>query len=562
MSRFRHSIAAIKQQAPALLGLLGLTLIGIGLNLLKPWPVKLLIDHALKDAALPEQLAFLAHLPGAGTTTGLILWLVSAGVFIFVAAQLILMLKADIQVRTGGQLHYNEGGGLYRHLLNLSPLFHARAARGDLLRRTTVDSGYLRDRVMRVALPALTAGGTWVTMLYVMWRLDPQLALLALAISIVTLLLAIMLSRSILRHSHAHQQAEGSMIALADETLGALPHVQAHGGEKEATATFRTLSEKSLTAYLRATDTHLGFRVAAHTITAVSTAAVLGLGSQHVLQGQLTLGSLFVYLAYLAAFFPALRTLANLVCQNALATAREQRATQLLEETDHLSFPDCGQDIAPAKSGSTLTVDAITFGYPNQSPALNDLSLKIESGETLALKGPPGSGKTTLLMLMSRLIDPESGRILIDDTDLSELSRATLRRHIALVPQDPFLLPCTVAENIICGRPASATHLAQALADAQATDFVARLPHKEKTPLGEAAQLLSGGERQRLAIARALYGCPTLLLLDEPTSALDSDTEQALMAALRSRPCTTLLVSHRPSTIRQADRILTLGKTT
>jgi ABC-type multidrug transport system fused ATPase/permease subunit len=208
-----------------------------------------------------------------------------------------------------------------------------------------------------------------------------------------------------------------------------------------------------------------------------------------------------------------------------------------------------------------VAFDGVTFAYSDGHPVLHDISLEVRAGETVALVGASGAGKTTLASLLLRFYDPSAGRVSLDGHDVKALTIASLRRQIALVLQEPVLFGATIGENIAYGRPGASDDEIRAAAHAAgAHDFIAALPHGYATPIGERGAMLSGGQRQRLSIARAFLKDAPVLILDEPTSALDAETEAMLLNALRRlmRGRTTLIIAHRLSTVRHADRIVVL----
>jgi ATP-binding cassette subfamily B protein/subfamily B ATP-binding cassette protein MsbA len=208
-----------------------------------------------------------------------------------------------------------------------------------------------------------------------------------------------------------------------------------------------------------------------------------------------------------------------------------------------------------------LRLEQVSFGYQPGRPALRNVSLEVRPGQTVALVGPSGAGKSTLVSLVPRFFDPWAGRVLVDGQDVRELQLRSLRTQVALVLQEPFLFPLSIADNIAYGQPsASRAEIEAAARAANAHTFVERLPQGYDTLVGERGATLSGGERQRLAIARALLKDAPILILDEPTSALDAETEGQLLEALERLMVgrTTLLIAHRLSTIRHANSIVVL----
>jgi ATP-binding cassette subfamily B protein/subfamily B ATP-binding cassette protein MsbA len=288
---------------------------------------------------------------------------------------------------------------------------------------------------------------------------------------------------------------------------------------------------------------------------------VLWVGARHVLAGRLSLGTLLVFLAYLRALQEQLKLLTGVYTTLQESGASADRVLEILEaEPEVRDRP--GAAPLPAVEGH-VRLENVTLGYEPGRPVLRGVSLEALPGETVAVVGATGAGKTTLVSLVPRFFDPWEGRVLVDGRDVRDVQLKSLRGQVGLVLQEPFLFPLTVAENIAYGRPgASADDIEVAARAANLHDFIRRLPEGYDTVLGERGTTLSGGERQRLAIARALLKNAPILILDEPTSALDAQTEQQFLQALvrLMRGRTTLIIAHRLSTVRGADRIVVLDE--
>jgi ATP-binding cassette subfamily B protein/subfamily B ATP-binding cassette protein MsbA len=301
-------------------------------------------------------------------------------------------------------------------------------------------------------------------------------------------------------------------------------------------------------------------------VTALGTAVVVALGGFHVLSGSLSVGTLLVVLTYVAALYSPLETLAYLSSGFASAGAGARRVFEVLDDPDEVRDAAGAQALPPLSRSAKepqgrIVFSRVTFGYEPGRPVLSDVSLEVPAGRTVALVGTTGAGKSTLLSLIPRLIDPWEGSISIDGTDLKGTTLESLRSRIAIVFQEPYLLPLSVAENVAFAQPeATRTDIMAAAQAACANGFIERLEGGYDAVLGERGATLSGGERQRLACARAIVRDAPILLLDEPTSALDAETEEALFGALaRLRTGrTTLIVAHRLSTARRADLIVVL----
>jgi len=286
------------------------------------------------------------------------------------------------------------------------------------------------------------------------------------------------------------------------------------------------------------------------------------LGGYRAMQGTVSVGDLYLFLAYLTALYAPIESLAQVSTTVALARARARRLRGLLEEHEPICEPDKPLALPVMDGGGLdLRLRGVRAGYDPGRPVLCDLDLDIEAGKTIALVGPSGVGKTTLASLLARFIDPWEGAVTLNGVDLRRLSLKDLRGRLAWVPQDPMLLPMSIAQNIAFARPdASQEQIVAAAKAAQLHDFVSSLPEGYNTLIGERGARLSGGQAQRLSIARALLKDAPLVVLDEPTSALDSQTEHDVMAAIHQlgQKRTVVIIAHRLSTIRLADIIVVL----
>jgi ATP-binding cassette subfamily B protein/subfamily B ATP-binding cassette protein MsbA len=539
-------------------GLVGLSLLGVGLDLLKPWPLKLIVDSVLAEDPLPAAAAWLVGLPGAAGRSGLLAWLAGATVLLFLLRRLVTLAHRYTRTGIGARMVYDLGADLFLRLQRLSLGFHSRQAVGDLARRVTKDTGCVRDLVLGVFLPLTTSLVSLVAMFVVIWGLDRSLALLSLLVAVPLGMLMRNFVGPLSARSYAHEQAQGSWMSQAEQTLSALPIVQAFAREEGEDQRLRRASKQTIRAYLGTTTKELQFRVAVGTATAAGTGAVIVLGGAHVLAGTLSVGSLLVVLSYLAAFYAPLETLAYLTSSFAGANAGARRVLEVMEETEQVAEVAGAEALEVRGRGARVELCGVSFGYEPGRPVLDKVDLVVEPGETLALVGPTGAGKSTLVSLIPRFFDPWEGRVCIDGRDVRHLQLASLRAHVALVLQEAFLLPLSVAENIAYGRPeASRSEVEAAARAANADGFIRALPEGYDTVLSERGATLSGGQRQRLSIARALLKDAPILILDEPTSALDAGTEAEVMEALERlmRDRTTLLIAHRLSTVRRAGRI-------
>ena len=543
--------------------ILGLMLIGVGLGLLTPWPLKLIVDHVLTGTELPFRVRWIEGLPGAGSREGLLVWLASSTLALFLASRAVTILERYLKTGVGNRLVYALGADLFESLQRQSQRFHTKWRKGDLIRRVLADTTCARELVLDVVLPLLVALTSLVAMFAVMWRLSRPLALFAVAVAIPLGLVVRVFARPMSERKLAKKRLQGEMMSFAEQALTAVPLVQSFGQEKQEDERFRGVSDRTMRASLRTTRVKLQFKVACGLVTALATAGVMVFGGLQVLQGSLTIGTLLVLLHYFAALYSPLESMAYLSDSAASASAGAGRVFGVLDATDD-TIPERPGAPALALStgaGAELRFDGVTFGYDPARPVLQAVAIRIRAGEAVALVGPSGAGKSTLLSLVPRLFDVDQGALRVGGVDVRDVGLRSLRAQIALVLQEPFLLPLSVADNIAYARPGASRRDIQAAAEtACAHDFIERLPHGYDTIVGERGATLSGGEKQRLAIARAVLKDAPILLLDEPTAALDAFTETSLLEALEAlmRHRTSIVVAHRRSTVRRADRLLVL----
>jgi ATP-binding cassette subfamily B protein/subfamily B ATP-binding cassette protein MsbA len=537
------------------LGTMGLS---AALEVLRPWPAKVLVDHVLgQEPAPPWVRQCVDFLPGPEGPEGLLLWVCVSTVVIFLLGAVMSMVSTVAAVTFGQRTAYDLGADLFRHLQRLSLRFHARRPLGDTVGRVTGDTACVQLFLTGACLPLLQAVLTLAGMFVVMWRLEPTLTLLTAASAPFLAVLLALFGRPMKRRGRFRRDLEGRLMSLVERALGAIPVVQAYNREELEEDRFRRCAEDTVAAYRRSVAADMWFRLLVGLVTAAGTAAIMWVGARQALHGQLTVGALLVFLSYLAALYGPLSSMVYTASTWQAAAANAERVLEILDLSPDVCDRPGARDL-PLKGH--VRYEDVTFGY-GPVPVLKGVSLEARPGEVIAVVGPTGAGKTTLINLLVRFFDPWSGRVTVDGQDVRDLRVGALRRQVALALQEPFLFPLTVAENLSYGRPdAPRAEVAAAAAAANADGFIRRLPHGYDTVIGEKGATLSGGEKQRLAIARALLKDAPILVLDEPTSALDAGAEALLLSALERLMAgrTTFIIAHRLSTIRNADRILVL----
>jgi ATP-binding cassette subfamily B protein len=451
---------------------------------------------------------------------------------------------------------------LYAHLLRLDAAFHDRTRSGELVSRLTADTELLRSVIgstMSVALRSLVTFAGGLAMLFVT---SPRLAAYAL-IGIPLAVLPIVLGGRRLRGiARSNQDLVADANALAAETLGAIPTVRAHAREPFERSRFDAALQTAVAMARRRIRAQSVVTALAIVLIFGAITLVLWSGAHDVVAGRMTAGALGQFVLYALIAGGSVGALAEVWNELQRAAGGMGRIAELFEEQPGVATPESPRALpAPVRGG--IVFEQVRFGYPGEPdrPVLQDFSLQVRPGETVALVGPSGAGKSTVFSLLLRFHDPLAGRILVDGMPIDSLDPAALRAAIALVAQHPTLFATSVRENVRYGRlDAGDDELAAAIEAAHASDFVRDLPQGAATLLGERGARLSGGQQQRIAIARAVLRDAPILLLDEATSALDAQSEAAVQEALEElmRGRTTLVVAHRLATVLKADRIVVM----
>jgi ABC-type multidrug transport system fused ATPase/permease subunit len=537
----------VRRYWPALLLGSVLAVLQVLTKLAEPWPLGWLVDNAL---AGPAQGA-------AAIRTDLIIAVTSLAVIVTIGA---IFDYWSTRLLSSAGLHVANDmrGRAFTHLHRLSLGYHQKHQVGDLTARVTADVDRTQDLIVQLLANLFPNLLLLVGMFVVMLKIDPFLTLLSL---LTTPLLAVAVHRSkrtLRLASRRVRRADGAVASAATESLGAIGLVQAFTLERYQSGNFERLSDDSLNAGVEAVRLQARFAPMVDAAGLISTLIVLWVGASRVANGQMTLGVLLIFLTYVGSLYKPVRALSKLTAVFARGMAAAERIADVLAtEPDIRDQPKAV--LAPPFHGH-IRFDEVTFSY-GREPVLWAVSFDVDAGETVALVGPTGAGKSTLASLVPRLIEPRFGKVLIDDRDIREYSVASLRSQVSMVLQDTVLLRGTIFDNIACGRPgASWMAVERAAKLALVDEFTSRLPDGLDTYVAERGVDLSGGQRQRIAIARAILRDAPILILDEPTSALDTQSEELIVTALDNLPKsrTTLIIAHRLSTVRRADRIVVL----
>ncbi len=555
----QHYRTLLRYLTPYRLGLVGinaLTLATTGLALIAPLPLMVLVDNVI---GTKEPTGLLAQVPGADNRSTLLVWVVLAGLVIFALTSAVDAVLSWLWIRVGQAAVFDVARDAYRATLRRSWPFHTSHEVGDSLSRITGDSWAVHAVAESFLIHPVQAAVAIAALVWIMCLISVPLTLLALVVVPFMAAGSIVLGSRIRGAAHARRAAEGHLHSLVQQTLSGVSVVQAFTQEDRQRHEFRELAGESIrwqqrgVLYSAFNSLSSGFAVA------VGTALVTWYGAHLVLDSRLTTGELLAYLTYLLMLQDQLKIVAGLYRSLQESGANVDRIMEVLgAEREVVDRP--GALVLPPVRGEVV-LEGVSFGYVPGVPVLHGVDLRVGAGETVAIVGATGAGKSTLVSLVPRFFDPSAGRVLVDGHDVRDFQVLSVRRQVSVVLQDSFLFPMSVAENIAYGRPdASREEVEAAARVANADGFIRALPDGYDTLVGERGATLSGGERQRVAIARAVLKDAPILILDEPTSALDARTEHELLEALDRlmEGRTTLVIAHRLSTVRNADRIVTI----
>ena len=453
---------------------------------------------------------------------------------------------------------------VYAHVMEMSPSFFETTRTGEVLSRLTTDTTLIQTVVGSTVSMALRSAFMLSGGLIMLTITSPALTGIIIVLVPLIMLPLIFFGRMVRRLSRASQDRVADTSAHAGESLNAVQVIQAFTYEKQTIQRYENAVEQAFdTARQRLKARAL---LTALVIMLVFSSAIflLWLGAQAVLNNEMSAGELSQFILYAVIVASSAGVLSEVWGELQRAAGATERLMELLQLQSDIQSPQTPASLPGSLEGA-VQFDHIRFHYPSRPDhaAINQLSLKIKPGQTVALVGPSGAGKSTLFHLLLRFYDPQQGSVLIDGIPLQQFALHDLRKNIGLVPQDTVIFSADAMENIRYGKPhASDEEVLHAAKLAHADQFIAKLPDGFHTHLGERGLRLSGGERQRIAIARAILKNPPILLLDEATSALDAESEKEVQQALEqlSQERTTLVIAHRLSTIMQMDRIIVITK--
>ena len=529
------------------------------LTALRPWPLKIVIDRVLSHRTTrapftgewlnDPSLAPMHVVYGACAATLLIA--ISTGILTYFFTRTLGNI--------GQRFVFSLRCKLFAHMQRLSLRFHDRQRTGDLVARLTSDINAIQQAIANGTVIFGSNGLLIVGMVSLMLWLNWKFTIAALSVAPLLFWVVFIYTTRISKASRAARTSDGRLASVAQETLASIRIVQGLAQEQQQDERFHAQGSSSLEASLQEVRYRARVAPLVDVLAAVGLVIVMWYGATRVMAGELTAGDVVVFFAYVTNLYSPMRALSRFSFGFNKARVGAERIARVFEvRSDVADRPD-------ARAATTLKGEIefkdVTFEYESGQPVLSQITLHIRAGEKIAIVGATGAGKSTLASLVPRFFDPTSGSVCIDGEDIRNYRLQSLRDQVGLVLQDSLLFKGTIRENIAFGRPdATDEEIAAAAAAANADEFIRQKPLGYETPVSERGTTLSGGQKQRVAIARAILRNASILILDEPTSGLDAVAERTVVDSLEaaSKGRTTLIIAHRLTTVRFADRIVVL----
>jgi len=522
-----------------------------GLDLLQPWPLKIVVDYVVGSKAAPQWLP---------EDKFLVLNIAALSIVAIAVLGAIASYVENVLTTSVGQwVTHDLRTTLYDHVQRLSLTYHDKSRTGDLVSRVTNDIDTIQSFITSTLLGAFIDVVTLVGMIVIMGAINFKFTLVALAIAPFLFAFVYKYTHAIKTLTRAVRKKESEIASNVQEVFSSIRVVKAFASENYERRRFERESMESVELTLRAKALKAGLSPTVDIIVAIGSALVLWYGARLALQGTLTAGSLIVFLVYLGKLYSPIRGLSKLPDTFSKPAVAFERIQEVMDV--EVKDPDRKKPQKAAPFIGLVEFEDVSFSYRQDQPILQNINFRIEPGQTAAFVGPTGAGKTTIVSLIPRFYEPTTGIIRIDGTDIRTMKRRSLRKQIGFVLQDTILFRTTVFNNIAYGRPsATREEIIEAARQANAHDFILEMPDGYDTLIGERGVTLSGGQRQRIGIARAIVRNAPILILDEPSSGLDSSSEALIFDALEKlmegRTC--IVITHRLNTIRHADVIFVL----
>jgi ABC-type multidrug transport system fused ATPase/permease subunit len=525
-----------------------------------PWPLKIVLDNVIGSHKLRPWLDhLLSPLLGGGSKMQIAAAAALAAIIIAALGALASYIANYYTTSVGQWVANDLRMRTYHHLQQLSLSYYDKHQTGALLSTITADvqtiQAFASGSTLDIAVDLLTIVG----MLFIMFWLNWDFTLIAVAVTPFLLLFVSRFKKAVKKATHEVRRQQSNIVSVVEQGLESMRVVKAFGRQDLAQEELGTASRATVDAALKARRIKALLSPIVAVTVSLCVAVVLWRGSALIIAGAMTAGALTVFLSYLTKFFKPVQDLATMTNSIAQTAVGVERVQAILDaDTITPERPDARE---PQALKGEILFDKVAFAYNAESPVLQGVSFHIKPGQMVGVVGPTGGGKSTIVSLIPRFYDPTAGSIRIDDVDIRDYKLQGLRNNIGYVLQETVLFQGTVRENIAYGHAgATEQEIMNAAKLADVDEFVSRMPHGYDTVVGERGDTLSGGQRQRIGIARAVIRNNPILILDEPTAALDTESESTVVQALERlmKGRTTITIAHRLSTIRNSDRIIVL----
>ena len=544
-----------------LIGLFLLSLLATPLALLVPLPLKIALDSGLDSKPLPHLIRTTVPAGFRLTPSSALLFAVGLLIVVTILAQIQTLAVALLKTYTGEKVLLEFRSGLFGQMQRLSLSYHDVKGTAESLYNVQYDAAAVQAVLAERFIPLIGSAFTLLGMLYVTMKIDWRLALVALLISPILFLISKFYRRRLRRGAREVKKLEKSAMGVVQEVLGALRVVKAFGKEEDERHRFVRRSFEGMRARLKLALAEGKYNFLVGLTSAIGTATVLFVGFRQVQSGVITLGDLMLMMGYVSLLYEPLKSMGKNSAALQSYMANIERAFALLDE-----LPEVAEKTNPrslVRATGKIAFRNVSFRYGQNRPALEQVAFEVDAGICVGIVGTTGAGKTTLVNLLTRFYDPTEGQISLDGVDLRDYKLKDLRNQFAIVLQESVLFSTSLAENIAYARPnASEAEIVAAAKAANAHEFISNLPEGYQTLVGDRGMRLSGGERQRISIARAFLKDAPILILDEPTSSVDVRTESLILEAMErlAQGRTTLVITHRPSALKQCDVIVRIEK--
>ena len=534
-------------------------LVESAMDLLEPWPLKIILDYVIGSKTPPPWLA--GWLLDSESRLTVLNAAIAAVMGIALVGAVSSYTERYLSTTIGKRVGFDLRHALYHHVQRLSLSFYEHRQTGDMVVRLTADIDAVEDFITTAVLGIVLDVVTLVGMLAVMLYLDWRFSLIGLSIAPILFFVVFRFMRRIKEATREVKKKQSELASVVQESIASARVVKAFAREDFEEHRLDRQSLASVDATLRARSVKARLSPLVDLVVAVGTCLVLFFGVRFVLSGRITAGELVVYVLYLGKMYKPIKDLSKTSDTFSKASVAFERIGELLSVERQVI--DCPGARVASRFKGRIAFDGVTFGYGPSETVLKDATLSVEPNQRAALVGPTGSGKSTLIALIPRLYDVLGGSVLIDGHDVRSYTLQSLREQVSFVLQDPVLFRATIAQNIAYGRPgASERDILRASRLAHAHEFISRMPRGYETVIGERGDTLSGGQRQRISIARALIRDTPILLLDEPSASLDPESEELIFDGLSTLLAgrTSITIAHRLATVRRADVIFVLDR--